>query len=140
MRRTPGHHALGITHIDMPATPGRVCHDRLKDAAAAEAALHTRSEAFRQVNPNGYIPGIDGGGLELHESLATDLYLARKHGGVAVGGRFTTADINLAEVRSYAPPAADLFDAAPGVKAWLAACQARPAFRRMWQERGREPA
>lgn len=62
------------------------------------------------------------------------------HGGSAMGGRFTVADINLAEVLRYALPAPDLFEAAPRVKAWLAACQARPAFQRMWQERDREPA
>jgi glutathione S-transferase len=184
---------------------------RLKDAAAPDAPLNTRSEAFLKVNPNGHIPSIDDEGLVLHESLAINLYLARKHGGAlapqnvaeegqmamwalwaatevephaiqilynrvgkppaerdegvalasiaalgapfavldahlsahggfAVGGRFTVADINLAEVVRYALPAPDLFEAAPSVKAWLAACQARPAFRRMWQERDGEPA
>jgi glutathione S-transferase len=33
-----------------------------------------------------------------------------------------------------------LFDANPKVKAWLAACQARPAFRKMWDAREKEPA
>ena len=184
---------------------------RLKDAAAPDAPLNTRSEEFLKVNPNGHIPSIDDDGLVLHESLAINLYLARKHGGAlapenvaeegqmamwalwaatevephaiqilynrvgkppaerdesvalasiaalrapfavldahlsahggfAVGGRFTVADINLAEVVRYALPAPDLFEAAPNVKAWLAACQARPAFRRMWQERDGEPA
>ena len=32
------------------------------------------------------------------------------------------------------------FDKAPAVKAWLGACQARPAFRKMWETRDKEPA
>lgn len=160
--------------------------------------VHTRSPSFLKVNPNGHIPSIDDDGLILHESLAINLYLARKHGGplaprdvaeegqmmmwalwaateveghalailqngapkesiealrapfsvlnaaVAgghlVGGRFTVADINVAEVVRYAMPASELFDANPAVKAWLAACQARPAFRKMWDAREAEPA
>ena len=58
--------------------------------------------------------------------------------GFAVGDRFTAADINLAEVFRYAQPAQALFDAAPRVKAWLAACQARPAFKKMIAEREQE--
>jgi glutathione S-transferase len=60
--------------------------------------------------------------------------------GHLVGGRFTVADINVAEVIRYAQAAPELFDAAPRVKAWLTACQARPAFRKMWAEREKEPA
>jgi glutathione S-transferase len=60
--------------------------------------------------------------------------------GHLVGGRFTVADINVAEVVRYAQAAPELFDAAPRVKAWLAACQARPAFQKMWTERANEPA
>lgn len=43
--------------------------------------LHTRSPEFLKVNPNGHIPSIEDDGLVLHESLAINLYLARKHGG-----------------------------------------------------------
>jgi glutathione S-transferase len=58
--------------------------------------------------------------------------------GFLVGGRFTVADLNLAEVIRYAGPAPELFEASPRVKAWLAACQARPACRAMMAERERE--
>ena len=68
----------------------------------------------------------------LDRALAKDGYL--------VGGRFTVADINVAEIVRYAQAAPELFDAAPRVKAWLAACQARPAFRKMWAAREKEPA
>lgn len=54
---------------------------RLADPDAAEAPLNTRSPAFLAVNPNGRIPSIDDDGLVLHESLAINLYLARRYGG-----------------------------------------------------------
>jgi glutathione S-transferase len=177
---------------------------------AAKTTLHTRSPEFVAVNPNGHIPAIDDDGLVLHESLAINLYLAKKHGGplapanlaedglmtmwalwaatevephsiqvvthrvtkppaerdakiaqaaieallapfavldkalaatgFIVGGRFTVADINVAEILRYAMPAPELFEAAPRVKAWLAACHARPAFKAMMAAREKEPA
>jgi glutathione S-transferase len=61
-------------------------------------------------------------------------------GGFVVGGRFTVADIMVAEVFRYAMPAPDLFDANPHVKSWFKACQARPAFVEMMQKRDLEPA
>jgi glutathione S-transferase len=166
--------------------------------------VHTRSPEFLKANPNGHVPSIEDDGLVLHESLAINIYLAKKHGGPLapanaaedgqlamwslwaatevetqalnilyhratnpkiadeaiaalrapfavldaalakdghlMGGRFTVADINVAEVMRYAQAAPELFEAAPRVKAWLAACQARPAFRKMWAEREKEPA
>lgn len=45
-----------------------------------------------------------------------------------VGERFTVADLNVAEVMRYALAAPALFEAAPHVKRWLAACHARPAY------------
>ena len=53
---------------------------RLPDPAAPDAPLNTASPAFRAINPNGLIPTIEDDGLILHESLAINLYLARKHG------------------------------------------------------------
>lgn len=172
--------------------------------------LHTQSPEFLKINPSGLIPSIDDDGLVLHESLAINLYLARKHGGPVagatvaeegqiamwslwaatgvepnainilyhrlgnptgakdpkvadaavealkgpfavldkalansgwlVGDRFTVADLNAAEIVRYAQAAPELFEAAPRVKAWLAACQARPAFKKMWAARDAEPA
>lgn len=182
---------------------------RLADPTAPGAPLNTRSPDFLKVNPNGHVPTIEDDGLVLHESLAINLYLARKHGGplapanvaedgemtmwalwaateletqalaiqyhrvggaavkdpkvadaavvalrapfavldgalakngFLVGGRFTVADINVAEVARYALAAPELFDAAPNVKKWIAACQARPAFKKMWATRDKEPA
>jgi glutathione S-transferase len=183
---------------------------RLANPEAPDAPVNTRSPSFLAVNPNGHIPSMKDGDLVLNESLAINLYLARKFGGplspaslaeegevamwtlwaateaephaiqilyhrlmkqgderkpeladaavVAlrqpfqvlndalaanghlVGGRFTVADINVAEVIRYASPAPELFEAAPHVKAWLAACQARPAFKAMMDKRNAEPA
>jgi len=197
---------LGLPFKHVPV----IQHYRLADPAAADPPLNTRSPAFLEVNPNGHVPSIDDDGLVLHESLAINLYLAKKHGGplapadvaedgqmtmwalwaatevetqalniashrggnpsggkdpkiadaaVAalrrpfavldralarsshlVGDRFTVADINVAEIVRYALPAPELFEAAPKVKAWLAACQSRPAFKKMWEMRDKEPA
>lgn len=184
---------------------------RLPDPKAPGAPLHTRSPAFLAVNPNGHIPSMLDDGFTLHESLAINLYLARKHGGplsprdaqeeglavmwalwaatecethalnlqyhlaayppekrkpelvtaarealkapfavldkvlaqgggFVMGNRFTVTDINVAEIIRYAKPAADLFAAAPHVKAWLDACHERPAFKAMWQARDAEAA
>lgn len=197
---------LGLPFKHMPV----IQHYRLANASAPDAPLNTRSPAFLKVNPNGHVPSIDDDGLVLHESLAINLYLAKKHGGplapaniaedgemsmwalwaatevetqalnivyhrvgnpsgtkdpkiadaavaalrgpfavldralarsgFLVGDRFTVADINAAEIVRYALPAPELFDAAPKVKAWLSACQSRPAFQKMWAARDKEPA
>lgn len=55
------------------------------------------------------------------------------------GGRFTVADICVAECLRYAqlhPPALEPF---PRVRGWLARCQDRPAFRAMMAQRETEP-
>ena len=60
--------------------------------------------------------------------------------GHVVGGRFTVADINLAEIVRYAQPHPTLLPGFPAVAAWLEACQQRPAFQAMWAQRAAEPA
>jgi len=192
---------LGVTFEQVPVMQAY----RLADPHAPDAPLNTHSPAFRKVNPNGHIPTMDDDGLVLHESLAINLYLAKKHGGLLaardvreegliamwtlwaatevephavvivqnvgkdqkavdeaasklpgplavldaalveggghlVGGRFTVADLNVAEVMRYAQPVPALFEAAPAVTEWLAACQARPAFKAMMAAREKEPA
>lgn len=61
-----------------------------------------------------------------------------RHGKI-VGGRFTVADINMAEVIRYAQGDAGLMSHFPALSGWLAECQARPAFRKMWEARLAEP-
>jgi len=178
---------------------------KLTAPLSADARLNTLSPAFRAITPMGAIPAIDDDGL-LTESLAINLYLAKKHGGplapkdliedalmmqwslfaateieatalkistaaaegrldseagqaemqVAarllkrplgvlearfgshdhlVGDRFTAADLNVAEVVRYAQPHTALMQEHPKLSAWLARCQARPAFKAMWQAR-----
>lgn len=57
-----------------------------------------------------------------------------------VGGRFTVADINTAECARYAQPNTALMDEFPALKAWLARCQGRPAFKAMMVARNAEAA
>lgn len=66
-----------------------------------------------------------------------DARLAR-HGHL-VGGRFTVADLNMAEILRYAQGYGPLMEQFPAIQAWLADCQVRPAFQKMWQERLAEP-
>jgi glutathione S-transferase len=45
-----------------------------------------RDPAFLKVNPNGRLPAIDDDGFYLFESMAINLYLAKKHGGPLAPG------------------------------------------------------
>lgn len=174
---------------------------------AADAPLNTRSPEFLRLSPAGAVPVLEDAGFLLTESLAINLYLARKAGGPMapkdlqeeaqmlqwalfgatsleagtlaiqsllaganpdpgaltaaterlaaplsvlerhlthhshmMGGRFTVADINMAEIIRYGQGHAAVLDTHPRVKSWLLLCQARPAFCRMWATREREPA
>lgn len=64
---------------------------------------------------------------------------ALSESGCLVGGRFTVADISLAEILRYAQSEPDLIAGFPTVDAWLKTCQARPAFKEMWAMRLAEP-
>jgi len=68
--------------------------------------------------------------LEAH--LATEEWL--------VGGRFTAADIAVAECCRYAQGHAPALAGAPRLAAWLARCHARPGFQAMMAARNAEPA
>lgn len=70
-------HELGIEFESIPVIQAR----RVADPDAPDAPFHTRSTAFLRINPNGHIPTIDDDGLVLWESIAINLYLARKHKG-----------------------------------------------------------
>ena len=41
----------------------------------------TRRPEYLAINPNGHVPAIDDGGFRLWESMAVNLYLAKKYGG-----------------------------------------------------------
>ncbi|MFK0275164.1 glutathione S-transferase family protein [Ensifer sp. NPDC090286] len=68
---------LGIPFQSVPVIQAR----RVADPLAADAPINTKSPAFLAVNPMGLIPAIEDDGVVLTESLANNLYLARKHGG-----------------------------------------------------------
>lgn len=55
-----------------------------------------------------------------------------------VGGRFTAADINMAECLRYAQAHPTLMEAHPNLDAWLRRCQSRPAFKHMMALRDAE--
>jgi glutathione S-transferase len=44
------------------------------------ATGETRQPAYLAINPNGHVPAIDDGGFVLWESMAINLYLAKKYG------------------------------------------------------------
>ncbi len=195
----------GITFEQVPVIQAR----RVADPLAPDAPLNTRTPSFLAINPNGLVPALKDGKLVIVESMAINLYLAKKAGApigpadlaedglltmwsfwvatevephamqilfhrgylpeaereparadaaVAalgpkftvleahlasrdwlVADRFTVADLNVAEVLRYAGMAPELFAAAPNVKRWYEACQARPAFVEMMRRREAEP-
>jgi glutathione S-transferase len=57
-----------------------------------------------------------------------------------MGGRFTVADLVVAECLRYGSAHAPMMAAHPATAAWLARCQARPAFQKMMTARLAEPA
>ena len=61
---------LGLSYEHVPVAP---------------AGGATRTPEFLKINPSGQIPAIDDGGFKLSESLAINLYLARKHGKLMPG-------------------------------------------------------
>jgi glutathione S-transferase len=68
---------LGAGYEHIPVIQGY----RLADPTAADAPLNTTSASFRKVNPNGLIPSIEDEGMVMHESMAINLYIAKKFGG-----------------------------------------------------------
>jgi glutathione S-transferase len=58
----------------------------LDDPLAPGVRVNSKSLEFLKVNPNGQIPTIEDDGLVLWESIAINLYLARKHRGPLAAG------------------------------------------------------
>ena len=72
---------LGLEFVSVPVLQAR----RLADPLSQGAPLNTHSPDFTAVNPMSQIPSIKDGDLVMHESLAINLYLARKYGGLLSG-------------------------------------------------------
>ena len=58
--------------------------------------------------------------------------------GHVAGGRFTVADLGLAEIVRYVQGHPELLADFPRVRDWLERCQARPGFKAMWEKRNAE--
>lgn len=79
---------------------------------------------------------------DLGEKLRRPMAVLEAHiaaHGYMVGGRFTVADINMAEIVRYAASDTQLMSAYPKLSAWLNQLHDRPAFQRMWSKRNAEP-
>ena len=76
----------GLPFEQVPVIQAR----RLADPTAEHAPLNTKSPSFLAINPHGLVPALKDGDLFLTESLAINLYLAKK-AGAPIGPR------NLAE-------------------------------------------
>jgi len=72
---------LGIPFKSVPVLQA----SRLDNPLSPDAPLNTLSPEYLAVNPMAMIPSIKDGDLVMNESLAINLYLARKHGGPLAG-------------------------------------------------------
>lgn len=110
---------FGATWIESPALEITYAHARGEAASAAgQAVIQAAAEQLSRPLAT----------LETHLSCHSHM----------VGGRFTVADINMAEILRYCQPHSPLMDRFGRVKSWLAHCQARPAFRKMLAAREAE--
>lgn len=67
---------LGLEFTHVPVIQAR----RVSDPLGADAPINTLTPSYLAVNPMGTIPCIDDDGMVLYESMAINLYLARKYG------------------------------------------------------------
>ena len=78
---------LGIEFQSVPVLQAK----RLANPLSSDAPINTLSPEFVAINPMALIPAIKDGDLVLNESLAINLYLARKYGG-DLGGKTVEED------------------------------------------------
>ncbi|MBB3659611.1 glutathione S-transferase [Rhizobium sp. BK650] len=78
---------LGIEFRSVPVLQAK----RLANPLSPDAPINTLSPEFLAINPMAMIPAIKDGDLVMNESLAINLYLARKYGG-DLGGKTVEED------------------------------------------------
>jgi len=78
---------LGIEFESVPVLQAK----RLANPLSPDAPINTLSPKFLALNPMALIPAVKDGDLVLNESLAINLYLARKYGG-ELGGQTVEED------------------------------------------------
>ncbi|MBX9467366.1 MAG: glutathione S-transferase family protein [Rhizobium sp.] len=125
-----------------PLAPKDAAEDALMLQWTLFGATSIETEALKiaMANNEGRL-GTEAGQAEakaVARILARPFGVLEKHfaaNDYAVGGRFTVADINLAEIVRYAQAYQPLFDAHPKTAAWLGRVQARPGFKAMWEKR-----
>ena len=120
-----------------PLAPANVAEDGLMTMWALWAATEVEPHGIQVLyhvaanKPEARDPKIARASIDALRAPFAVLDAALARTGYVVGDRFTVTDINVAEIIRYAMPAPELFDAAPRVQSWLAACHARPAFKDM---------
>lgn len=93
--------------------------------------------AGAQETPEG-VAKIEAATKALHRPFARiEAHLQGR--GWLVGGRFTVADICMAECVRYAQPHAPALAPFAKLSTWIERCQSRPAFQAMMAERNAEP-
>lgn len=68
---------LGIEFKHHPVIPAY----RINVFGTPQSLPHSNSTDFLKINPDGKVPAVVDGDLVLNQSLAINLYLAKKHGG-----------------------------------------------------------
>lgn len=106
----------------------------------AATSIETDALKISMANAGGKLSTPEGQAeaAEVAKMLARPFGVLEQHfsrNDYTVGGRFTVADVNLAEVVRYAQAYQPLFDAHPKTAEWLARVQARPGFKAMWEKR-----
>lgn len=90
------------------------------------AGAEIKSAAYRALNPNGQVPTLVDGSLVLFESLAIDLYLARKHGASGLWGEDAHQEARIFQWTLWAATEAE-----PLARQWFRHTSFLPADERM---------
>jgi glutathione S-transferase len=111
--------------------------------AATSVETPALTVLYNSVGPDAGNPDAPQKLAEATEALVRPLSRLERHLSShdwLMGGRFTVADLMVAECVRYAQPHPPALAQFPAITAWLARCHARPAFQKMWAARTAEPA